>query len=305
MPPLVPPMLLQCTSNGWQPFLVLVPLMARVHAGDSLFTLQPSTEAIMQPQRSIRRSQFFCPVMLCFAGSLAGGACVTTGTHEAKIAELDEARKDAAERDRQHRERIAALEEELAKLLQSVEQVTGERDQLTQGLNEARGQLEELRRQKAAAEARAATFRGLVAKLRSMIDAGTIKVTIRNGRMLITLPNDVLFDSGKKKIKPEGQTALATVAQALSGIADRRFLVAGHTDNVPINTPRFRSNWELSTARAVEVTKLLIISGMRPQVVAAAGYGEFDPVASNDSPEGKSQNRRIEIIICNVNDAHS
>ncbi|MCG5052600.1 MAG: OmpA family protein [Myxococcales bacterium] len=86
-----------------------------------------------------------------------------------------------------------------------------------------------------------------MARLKAMIDAGTIKVTIRNGRMLLALPNDVLFDSGKTAVKPDGQAALQQVASALGSIADRRFLVAGHTDNVPIKTSRFPSNWELST----------------------------------------------------------
>ena len=96
---------------------------------------------------------------------------------------------------------------------------------------------------------------GLVEKLRSMIDAGQLKVAIRNGRMIIVLPNDVLFDSGKVDLKPAGKEALTQVANVLAGIGDRRFLVAGHTDNVPIKTSRFPSNWELSTARAVEVAK--------------------------------------------------
>jgi chemotaxis protein MotB len=73
--------------------------------------------------------------------------------------------------------------------------------------------------------------------------------------------------------------------------------VAGHTDDVPIHTSRFPSNWELSTARAVEVTKFLIQSGMRPDVLGAAGYGEFDPVTANDSTDHRGQNRRIEIVL--------
>jgi chemotaxis protein MotB len=106
-----------------------------------------------------------------------------------------------------------------------------------------------------------------------------------------------LFDSGRTDIKAEGQAALVDVAKVLATIPDRNFLVAGDTDNLPIHTARFPSNWELSTARAVEVTKFLIVNGMRPQVLAAAGYGEFDPVAPNDSPEHQAQNRRIEIVL--------
>jgi chemotaxis protein MotB len=87
------------------------------------------------------------------------------------------------------------------------------------------------------------------------------------------------------------------VAQVLATIGDRRFMVSGHTDNVPIKTARFPSNWELSTARAVEVVQLLVAGGMKPTVLGAAGYGENDPVATNDTPEHKAQNRRIEIVL--------
>ncbi len=253
---------------------------------------------------------------------VAASACVTSGTFDKKVAELDKLRADhdraAAEREKDLKAQIDALttlrddlrkkaddmtalagelRSRLEKLGQNVDKLTSEKGQLAQVLADAKARLDDLRKQKAAAEARAATFRNLVARLKSMIDAGQLKVVIRDGRMLIALPNDVLFDSGKTNIKPDGQTALAQVAKVLSTIPDRNFLVAGDTDDVPIHTAHFPSNWELSTARAVEVTKFLIANGMRPQVLAAAGYGEFDPVVANDSPEHRAQNRRIEIVL--------
>jgi len=267
---------------------------------------------------------------------LASSACVTTSTFDKKVAELDQLRADhdraAAEREKDLKAQIAGLTAQvsekdqqiqaltaerddlhkklddttalagelrarLEKLGQNVDKLTSEKGQLAQGLEDAKGRLEELRKQKAAAEARAATFRNLVARLKSMIDAGQLKVVIRDGRMLIALPNDVLFDSGKTNIKPDGQAALAQVAKVLASIPDRKYLVAGFTDDVPIHTARFPSNWELSTARAVEVTKFMIANGMSPKVLAAAGYGEFDPVAPNDTPEHRAQNRRIEIVL--------
>jgi chemotaxis protein MotB len=246
--------------------------------------------------------------LLCLvaAAPLVAG-CVTTGKYDAKVNELNQAlsreqtltgqRDDLQKRYDAQTALVAELKGRLEKLGQNVESLSSERGQLQAGLQDAEQRLEELRKQKAAAEARAATFRTLVEKLRSMIDSGQIKVTIRNGRMLLALPNDVLFDSGKTAVKPDGKTAIAKVAQVLSTIADRRFLVAGHTDNVPIKTARFPSNWELSTARAVEVVQLLIAGGMKPQVLGAAGYAEFDPTGSNDTPEGKAANRRIEIVL--------
>jgi chemotaxis protein MotB len=189
------------------------------------------------------------------------------------------------------------LKERLEKLGQNVDRLTAERGQLAAGLQDAKTRLEELRKQKAAAEERVATFRNLVNRLRSMIDAGQLKVIIRDGRMLIALPDDVLFDSGKTDIKPQGQEALAKVAQVLATLPERQFIVAGHTDNVPIRSGHYKTNWELSAARAIEVTQFLIARGMKPQVLAAAGYGEFDPISANDVPERRAQNRRIEIVL--------
>ena len=192
---------------------------------------------------------------------------------------------------------VSTLKQRLEKLGQNVDNLVKERGQLTQTMADTAARLEELRKQKAAADMRAATFRGLVAKLRSMIDAGQLKVVIRNGRMIIALPNDILFDSGRTDVKQDGRLALTKVAQVLTTVTDRDFLVAGHTDDVPIRTSLFPSNWELSTRRAVEVVHFLIAQGMRPRVLAAAGYGEFDPAVPNDSPDHRAQNRRIEIVL--------
>ncbi len=192
---------------------------------------------------------------------------------------------------------IATMKQRLEKLGQNVDSLAKEKGQLTQAMADATTRLDELRKQKAAAEARIQTFRNLVTKLRSMIDSGQLKVAIRGGRMLIALPNDILFDSGQTAVKPDGKAALARVALVLSTVGDRDFLVAGHTDNVPIRTGLFPSNWELSTRRAVEVVHILIAQGMNPKVLAAAGYGEFDPVAPNDTAEHRAQNRRIEIVL--------
>lgn len=194
---------------------------------------------------------------------------------------------------------LVALNGELSQRLravgQSVETLAGEKGSLARALADTKARLEELRRQQAAAEARAAQFRDLLARFRKLIDAGQLKVVMRGGRMLLELPNDILFDSGKTEIKEAGRRTLADVAQVLRTMPDRRFQVAGHTDNVKIQTSRFPSNWELSAARAVEVVKLLISFGMNAKDLSAAGYGEFAPEATNDTPEGRAKNRRIEI----------
>jgi chemotaxis protein MotB len=113
--------------------------------------------------------------------------------------------------------------------------------------------------------------------------------------MLISLPNDVLFDSGSAQLKKAGKDAIAQVAQALATFSDRQFLIAGHTDDQPIHSARFPSNWELSTQRAVDVTRFLVERGLKPELLGAVGYGQFDPLVPNDSAEHRAQNRRIEI----------
>jgi chemotaxis protein MotB len=243
--------------------------------------------------------------VIVLAGSILGTACVTSGTFEAKQAELAKAlkEKDALSQDNA---KLQAKVDDLNKLIadqkKQMDQIRahgkGKADELQAGMDSLQKRLDELEQQKKQAEARAAMFRSLVDKLRSMVDAGQIKVTVRNGRMLLVLPNDILFDSGKTELKAEGKDAIAKVAKVLATMpADRHFLVAGHTDNLPIHSKKFRSNWELSTERAVEVVRLLIDSGMKPSQVGAAGYAEYDPAADNATPDGQKQNRRIEIVV--------
>lgn len=185
---------------------------------------------------------------------------------------------------------------ELEHLGKNVDQMLSEKGTLSKALDDAKVRLEELRKAQAAAEARAALFQQFMQKFKKMIDAGQLKITTRNGRLVIQLPNDVLFDSGQIAIKPAGQQALTQVAQVLKTVG-RNFQVAGDTDNLPIQTPRFPSNWELSAGRAVEVVKLLVQKGVDSKRLSACGNGEFDPIAGNDTPEGRAKNRRIEITL--------
>jgi chemotaxis protein MotB len=115
--------------------------------------------------------------------------------------------------------------------------------------------------------------------------------------MLVKLPDNILFDPGKTDLKPAGKDAIAQVTSILSGIEGRKFQVAGHTDNIPIKSAKFKSNWELSTARAVEVTKLMIADGMDAKRLSAAGFADELPVGDNATDEGRRSNRRIEIVV--------
>jgi len=241
-----------------------------------------------------------------FIGALLpAAACgVKEELYNAKVAELDktraeldaqrkaadEARKKAtAEQDRLDKEN-QALKFRLKELGQKADTTSAD-------LEAARKRMEELRKAQEQAEKRAAQFRAMVAKFKSMIDAGQLEVEIRNGLILVKLPDNILFDPGKTDLKPAGKEAIAKVTTILAGIEGRKFQVTGHTDNVPIKHGKFASNWELSAQRAVEVVKFMGQNGMDPKRLSAAGYADQLPVAGNDTDAGRKKNRRIEIVV--------
>jgi chemotaxis protein MotB len=196
--------------------------------------------------------------------------------------------------DAKEKQEKADSDKEIADLKAKITELEGKSGQLDE---QTKKELEELRAQKAAAEGRAKLFDDFVQKFKSMIDAGKLDITTRRGQIVLALATDVLFDEGKTEIKPDGKTAIGDVAAALKGVGGRRFQVAGHTDTFPIHNKEFPSNWELSTARAVAVVKLLVEKGVKADSVSAAGYAEFDPVQSNKDDKGRAKNRRIEIIL--------
>ncbi|CAN5815273.1 hypothetical protein BH09MYX1_BH09MYX1_44110 [soil metagenome] len=221
-------------------------------------------------------------IVALLAAVLAAGCGIPKSQYDAAIADEQKKAKD------QHDADAKALAEANAKLADLEGKQTDA---------ETRAQLEELKAQKAAADARAHLFDDFVKKFQKMVDAGKLDITTRRGQIVLALATDVLFDQGKTDIKPEGKTALEEIAGALKGVNGRRFQVAGHTDTFPIKTKEFPSNWELSSARALSVVKLLIEKGVKADSLSVAGYAEFDPASSNGSPTGRAKNRRIEIVL--------
>lgn len=197
-----------------------------------------------------------------------------------KQAELDELRK--------------TKQSELDTLTEQYEQMKAD---YAKSLQASKEEIEELQRHRAKIEKSLAQFRKLQEAFENMIGAGEIRIYRRHGRIMVALSSSVLFPSGKADLSRPGKIALAKVSEVLAKLPDRRFLVAGHTDNVPISTAKFQDNWELSTARAGTVTRFLVDNGVPPLSLAAAGYGEYDPLTENDTEEGRQRNRRIEIVL--------
>jgi len=136
-------------------------------------------------------------------------------------------------------------------------------------------------------------------KLKQEIDDKSVRLEMAEKGLAIIFLTEVLFDSGKTDIKQEAFPPLDKIAGVLKdNVEDRNIGIEGHTDNEPIKHSKWKSNWELSTSRATSVLHYLVdIKGINPKRVAAIGYGEYRPVASNDTVEGKKQNRRVEIVI--------
>jgi chemotaxis protein MotB len=115
--------------------------------------------------------------------------------------------------------------------------------------------------------------------------------------MTVQLKDKILFASGSARVGKEGQEALTKIADALKTVQGRIVRVEGHTDDVPTGGGQFPTNWELSLARAMAVVRSLQDAGVDPTMLSAAGYGQYQPLVPNDTPEHKSQNRRIEIVL--------
>jgi chemotaxis protein MotB len=209
-------------------------------------------------------------------------------------AKLSESEKRGTSLDQQLKE----LNAQNAELMDRLNLAGAEKGTLSATLADREKALTELREREKQAQARLKTFQDMVDKFKAMIDSGKLRVRVVRGRMVVELSENILFDSGKDELtKKEGQEALTQVASVLGSIANRDFQIAGHTDNIPIKSAKFPSNWELSTARAVEVTRFLADKGVDPSRLSAAGYADTQPVASNSDADGRRQNRRIEIVL--------
>ena len=164
-------------------------------------------------------------------------------------------------------------------------------------LKQTRKAMAELAKARAEAEKRARMYRSLTREFRKLIDSGQLSVGLVHGRMVIKLGSAVLFDSGKAMLKVSGKRVLDKVAQVLKRVKGRHFQVAGHTDNRPIRISRFRSNWDLSVARALQVVKHLQKQGVPPDSLSVGGFSQYQPVSTNKTPAGRRANRRIEISL--------
>ena len=249
------------------------------------------------------------------------GACVSAKEYEALEADLAKARGELTKARADIKDLRVALEEaegeveslngqinDLQTQLATAEarasdaetqlaEVLKDRSSLAASVEDMQRALAELKRLQAQAEARAAEYRNVLAKFKSLIDNGKLKAKIVDGRMVLELQTDILFGSGSADLSDEGAATIREVGGLLAQIPERKFQVEGHTDNVPIKSKKYPSNWELASARAINVVKEMVDAGMPGKRVSAASYADSRPTATNETEEGRAQNRRIEIVI--------
>jgi len=141
-------------------------------------------------------------------------------------------------------------------------------------------------------------------QLQAEVAADQVKIEQLQDRLKVTVLNEILFPEGGYELNQRGKATLNKMVPVLVNLQNKRIMVNGYTDNLPI-APEFRwkfpSNWELSTARATDVVRYLVQQGVNPAILSATGYGEQNPVASNDTAQGRQQNRRVEIVIGAMN----
>ncbi len=193
------------------------------------------------------------------------------------------------------REKIVAKDAEFRILRTDMERVKSENSSLQDQVHALKVQKEEdLQKLKSA-------YDELVGGLKTEIEAGQVQIKRMKDRLSVNLVEKILFDSGRANLKQSGIAVLSKVGAQLNRIKGKRIQIEGHTDDVPIGgrlKERFPSNWELSSSRALAVVHFLQDKvGIDPARLSAAGYGEYQPVVSNETAEGKAANRRIEIVL--------
>ena len=194
---------------------------------------------------------------------------------------------------------LARREAELGALDVSLQKSKAANDRLAADLQTREVRLTELTKALADKDQAVADLKARVSKALLSFNSSDLQVKLKDGKVYVSLSEQLLFKSGSTKVDPKGQEALKKLATVLQEQRDVNVVVEGHTDNVPIRpgTAGMADNWDLSALRATEIARLLATAGVSPERVTASGRGQYVPVATNDSPQNKAMNRRTEIIL--------
>jgi chemotaxis protein MotB len=225
--------------------------------------------------------------------------CVSQSTYDLKAKELQTLASQSDDLQAQVKtltSDVEVLKKDRESLVKEKDAVLKERDELLAKNNDLSRKAEKAEQLEKATQ----TYQDLQKKLEKEISEGQVQLTEMKNRLTVTMVDKILFPSGSTQISKEGKQVLDKVVSILKDVKDKRIQVEGHTDNVKIVSDlkkRYPTNWELSTARATEVVRYLQTGGIDPGLLSATGYGEYQPIAPNDTDEGRHKNRRIEIVL--------
>lgn len=275
-------------------------------------------------------------LMVVFLLPIMVGGCVSSSKFEKKVAEAD-GLNQALQALQQKYDKLTAenndlkdqfkkLNGDFAQLSIQKDKITADRDELdkvlksksdslSKTINELRGKTAALEMENASLKEGVAnlkktkeeevksvskTYENLMQEMKGEIAQGQVAITELKGKLTVDVLDKILFASGEAEVKPEGLAVLQRVIDILKNVKDKAIRIEGHTDNVKIGgalARKYATNWELSAARAINVTRYLQKQGIDPALLASVAYGEYKPVADNSTSEGRAKNRRIAIIL--------
>jgi chemotaxis protein MotB len=275
-------------------------------------------------------------LMVVFLLSIMVGGCVSSSKFEKKVAEADGLNQSLRALQQKYdkltaenndlKDQFKKLNGDFAQLSIQKDKITADRDELDKVLKSKSDSLsktiDELRGKTAALEMENAslkesvanlkktkeeevksvskTYENLMQEMKGEIAQGQVAITELKGKLTVDVLDKILFASGEAEVKPEGLAVLQRVIDILKNVKDKAIRIEGHTDNVKIGgalARKYATNWELSAARAINVTRYLQKQGIDPALLASVAYGEYKPVADNSTSEGRAKNRRIAIIL--------
>jgi len=243
--------------------------------------------------------------LLTLIFSLTFTSCVSTKKFKASESRVNQLQKDSAFKSNQLNDcytNVNELKAEKASLLNENASVANDLKSLT---TESKMTIADQAKRLKNLQAIIQTQKDVMLKLKNTITdalinykADELSVYIKDGNVYVSLEEKLLFKSGSDVVDPKGKEALKSLVLVLNSTKDINVIIEGHTDNVPIKTKLFKDNWDLSTARATSILRIMTLdNSFESSRITASGRGQFHPVTTNETAEGRASNRRTEIIL--------
>jgi len=230
-----------------------------------------------------------------FAFALAG--CVSSGRYKEDTESLQGKLTAESSAKESCQASLSACQAHSSELNENLIKAGKDKGLLKASLDDMNKAMEEMKARQAAERKRLQEFADLSKRFKKLTDSGALSVKMIGGKMVVSLGSDVLFPAGSAHLSRDGVKAMKEVSAQLAAIADKKYQVEGHTDNQPISTATFPSNWELASARSIAVVKTMIENGMAAERVSSASYADTQPLLTNDTAEGRAGNRRVAIVV--------